>query len=208
MRRTLPQIPVVIAALAAAGALGLAGCGLGSTQPDESTSRSASTEHSSTAPSATPSTSTSAGTTPPASPPLSPPRGTITAPLFTPPSVEIPTASPGKPPSKPKGVSLTVTGVVGSGVENGCLLLSPGMGGPTYLLIGGDRSQLTPGARVRVTGSVRTDVATTCQQGTTLEVGSVQVLDSSARFPQRNQPTAYVASRLLPRAVALAIGGR
>lgn len=78
---------------------------------------------------------------------------------------------PQKPPSV---VVITVTGVVSPGVESGCRILSPlsGTGGPGYLLLGGDAG--TPyGEPVRVTGELRPDLLTTCQQGTPLLVSSM-----------------------------------
>jgi hypothetical protein len=61
-------------------------------------------------------------------------------------------------------------------VEGGCLgLKADGTDGfKTYELLGGDRSVLTPGSRVRVSGRVRSDVATTCQIGTPFEVASAE----------------------------------
>jgi hypothetical protein len=68
---------------------------------------------------------------------------------------------------------LTLTGVVTStAVEGGCFGLRTDA--KTYELLGGDRSVLTVGARVRVTGRVRTDVATICQIGTPFEVISAE----------------------------------
>jgi hypothetical protein len=52
-------------------------------------------------------------------------------------------------------------------VEPGCLLLDG------YLLVGGDRDQLRPGARVAVTGRVDSGLLSTCQQGVPLVVASV-----------------------------------
>lgn len=62
---------------------------------------------------------------------------------------------------------ITVTGTVEAGVESNCLLL----GG--YLLLGGDRALVKPGARITVTGRSEPDTLTTCQQGTPLRVESV-----------------------------------
>jgi hypothetical protein len=61
-------------------------------------------------------------------------------------------------------------------VEGGCWgLKADGTDGfKTYELLGGDRKVLTAGARVRVTGRVRRDVATTCQIGTPFEVISAE----------------------------------
>ncbi|MET8119164.1 hypothetical protein [Micromonospora sp. NPDC005189] len=75
----------------------------------------------------------------------------------------------GKPggPSTPPGVgNTTLTGTVQSGVEPNCVLLDG------YLLLGGPRDVLTPGARVEVTGRVEPDMMTTCQQGTPFVVSS------------------------------------
>jgi hypothetical protein len=55
---------------------------------------------------------------------------------------------------------MTLTGTVSAGVEPDCLLLDK------YLLVNGPRDVLRPGARVTVTGRVRSDLMTTCQQGT------------------------------------------
>jgi hypothetical protein len=63
---------------------------------------------------------------------------------------------------------VTVTGTVGAGVEPGCLLLDG------YLLVGGDRSTLQPGARVVVTGRVDRSLLSTCQQGIPLVVASIE----------------------------------
>ncbi|HEX5543073.1 MAG TPA: hypothetical protein VFX60_16175 [Micromonospora sp.] len=65
-------------------------------------------------------------------------------------------APPGMPTTKPQ----TLTGTITEGVEPNCLLLDE------YLLVGGPRDVLRPGARVKVTGQVRSDLMTTCQQGT------------------------------------------
>jgi hypothetical protein len=63
---------------------------------------------------------------------------------------------------------MTLTGTVTTGVEANCLLLDG------YLLVGGPREQLRGGARVTVTGRVRADLMTTCQQGTPFLVESAQ----------------------------------
>ncbi len=59
-------------------------------------------------------------------------------------------------------------GTVDQGVEPGCLVLGQ------YLLIGGSQDLLKPGASVSVTGTVATGMATTCQQGTPLQVEKVE----------------------------------
>jgi hypothetical protein len=76
------------------------------------------------------------------------------------------------PPTRPAG-KVTVTGTVTAGVEPGCLLLDAGAGGP-YLLVGGDRSELSPGRRVAVTGRVDRSLLSTCQQGEPLVVASIE----------------------------------
>lgn len=65
---------------------------------------------------------------------------------------------------------ITVTGVVQEGVEAGCLLLVPDLSNqPPFLLLGGDRGVLVPGARVRVVG-VPENTAGWCMQGQPLRV--------------------------------------
>jgi hypothetical protein len=75
----------------------------------------------------------------------------------------VPTTEPAPPAGE-----VTVTGTVSEGVEPGCLLLDG------YLLVGGDRDQLRPGARVAVTGRVDRGLLSTCQQGVPLVVASVE----------------------------------
>jgi hypothetical protein len=70
----------------------------------------------------------------------------------------------------PTGAPVRVTGTVTEGVEHGCLVLTHE--GTTYLLLGA-HDQLPPGTRVTVEGTLPDDVATTCQQGTPLLVGTV-----------------------------------
>jgi hypothetical protein len=62
--------------------------------------------------------------------------------------------------------TIMVTGTVTPGVEAQCLLLD------AYLLIGGPRDVIVPGARITVVGRPRPDMLTTCQQGTPLLVES------------------------------------
>ena len=68
------------------------------------------------------------------------------------------------------GREITVSGVVGAGVESGCLVLSAK--GRTYLLLGG-KGRLEVGQQVQVVGRLVPDAVTTCQQGTGLAVESV-----------------------------------
>ncbi|MFC7483435.1 hypothetical protein ACFQX7_30260 [Luedemannella flava] len=74
-----------------------------------------------------------------------------------------------------------MTGIVEAGVESGCLVLNPVSGQlppvtSQWLLIGGDRTILVPGARVQVIGRVRHDAASYCQQGYPLEVLAAKVV--------------------------------
>ncbi|GIF16119.1 hypothetical protein [Actinoplanes teichomyceticus] len=75
---------------------------------------------------------------------------------------------------KPAAGSTTVTGTVASGVEPGCLILRAGK--TTHLLIFRDealRASAAVGSRVRVSGTPRPGLMTTCQQGEPFEVSSV-----------------------------------
>ncbi|MFG3419530.1 hypothetical protein [Micromonospora sp. NPDC048063] len=79
-----------------------------------------------------------------------------------------PTKRPGRPTSSPPAGGTTLTGTVTPGVEPNCLLLG------NYLLIGGPRDVLKPGAKVTVTGRVQPDLLTTCQQGTPFQVDTAR----------------------------------
>jgi len=67
-----------------------------------------------------------------------------------------------------EGQPMTLTGTVSPGVEAGCLLLD------NYLLLGGPRDVIRPGARVTVTGRVRPGMMTICMQGTPFVVDSAE----------------------------------
>jgi hypothetical protein len=95
--------------------------------------------------------------------------GAGNAPATTP----APTPSVSPSPS-PSGPTVTLVGEVQAGVEAGCLVLQAEQGGGSWLLLGGDRSVLRPGARVEVTGSEARDIATTCQQGRPFTVRSAR----------------------------------
>jgi hypothetical protein len=141
-------VPVLLAALLATGVAGCAGEG-----GSAGTGSGAAT-----------------GTPDPTPPPAAtrPPIGG--QPQATPPAAGSGAASP--PPVLPKpvgpktGPRLTLTGTVTEGVEHGCLLLDG------YLLINGPADIVRVGAKVRVTGTVRTDLVSTCQQGTPFMVTS------------------------------------
>ncbi|MFL6127978.1 MAG: hypothetical protein ACJ73E_02805 [Mycobacteriales bacterium] len=91
------------------------------------------------------------------------------------PATAAPTTPPVTPrPTKPadpsgSGRPVTLDGVVDSGVEPGCKVLTAA--GGTYLLLGGD---VPVGVPVRVTGVLQPGVLTTCQQGTPIRVTRVQ----------------------------------
>ena len=93
----------------------------------------------------------------------------------TAPTTAAPTTTPGgvTRPTPPAG-DISVTGTVTAGVEGNCLLLQA-QGGP-YLLIGGDRAKLRPGALVAVTGRVDRDLLSICQQGLPLVVTSIKAV--------------------------------
>ncbi len=64
-----------------------------------------------------------------------------------------------------------VTGTVGTGVESGCLILSTTL--EVYQLLGA-RRDLRTGSTVTVEGVLRTNLASTCQQGKPLQVTEVR----------------------------------
>jgi hypothetical protein len=85
------------------------------------------------------------------------------------PSPPLAKSSPPRTPASPQPPQVrTLTGTVGAGVEPNCVLLDG------FLLVGGPRDLLRPGARVTVTGRVRSDLMTTCQQGTPFAVESAK----------------------------------
>ena len=78
-------------------------------------------------------------------------------------------------PDKPEDGTVTVSGRVSLGVEPGCTLLEGN--GRLYLLLGGaDVAGLKEGDGVRVTGTADPELMTTCQQGTPLQVATLEVL--------------------------------
>ena len=114
----------------------------------------------------------------------SPSVSTATAPTTPIPTVSLPTdptllpTPPGRNPSprpiKPSGANapkiVNVTGTVTEGVEPGCLLLD------NYLLVNAPTSLVYAGVKVRLTLEVRTDLVSTCQQGTPAMITSAQRL--------------------------------
>jgi Protein of unknown function (DUF5818) len=108
-------------------------------------------------------------------PTTSEPPVTATAPAPTAvPIAPAPTAAPIAPATQPDGdrrppVRVVATGRVEAGAGPGCLLLATDQG-RTWLLVGGDRAVLTPGARVRVVGQPAPARTGGCLQGEPLRV--------------------------------------
>jgi hypothetical protein len=109
---------------------------------------------------------------------------TAPAPVAPSPSLSLPEdptllpTPPGRNPSprpiKPSGANtpkiVNVTGTVTEGVEPGCLLLD------NYLLVNAPTSLVYAGVKVRLTLEVRSDLVSTCQQGTPAMITSAQRL--------------------------------
>lgn len=91
----------------------------------------------------------------------------------TPPTLPSPEPiRPGDPSLSPQpSGEVVVTGEVFAGVEPGCTLLRTDTG--DYLVFGPVAEQLRVGSTVTVRGQVRSDLLTTCMQGTPLEVQEV-----------------------------------
>ena len=114
----------------------------------------------------------------------SPSLSTVTAPAAPSPTLTFPAdptvqpTPPGREPSprpvKPSGANtpkvVNVTGTVTEGVEPGCLLIDD------YLLVNAPTSLVYAGVKVRLTLEVRTDLVSTCQQGTPAMITSAQRL--------------------------------
>ena len=83
---------------------------------------------------------------------------------------ELPSGKPGVMP--PMRDPIVVTGVVEVGVENGCTVFRTDTG--LYQLMGSADPLIQPGARLTIVGRPRSDVATTCQQGTPMTVLEVR----------------------------------
>jgi hypothetical protein len=88
-----------------------------------------------------------------------------------------PTTTPRPTPTTAPGSTgkseITATGTLRDGVEPGCVLLQSEQG-TVYLLVGGDRSKLTAGGRVQVTGRLSPDLLSICQEGQPLLVRSIK----------------------------------
>lgn len=77
----------------------------------------------------------------------------------------------GVPPvTSPAGQQLTLHGTVQEGVERGCLLLKDATTGQQYNLTGGDAAVVKVGANLTVTGVIRKDLMSYCQQGQIFQV--------------------------------------
>jgi hypothetical protein len=76
-------------------------------------------------------------------------------------------------PSGPKGVAVVVTGVIEAGVESGCFVLTPDKGGEKYLIMG--QSKPPTGVPVTVHGVTQPGTVSYCQQGTPLQVSTVEL---------------------------------
>lgn len=80
------------------------------------------------------------------------------------------------PPKKTTaGVQVTLRGTPREGVEHGCVVFAAD-DGITYELMGGDPALMNGESRLEVTGTIRTDVASTCQQGPILAVTSMRAI--------------------------------
>src|ERR671930_277144 len=69
-------------------------------------------------------------------------------------------------------IKVVATGTVQRGVEPGCLILDTGK--ERFVLLSKDKSKLTAGSKVEVTGVRSAGQISYCQQGTPLEVQSVK----------------------------------
>ncbi|WIM97676.1 hypothetical protein ACTOB_001224 [Actinoplanes oblitus] len=104
-----------------------------------------------------------------------------TAPSAAVPSAAVPSTAPASPrpelttTGKPAGgTTTTITGTVVAGVEPGCLLLQAASA--THLLVFDDeslRAAAPVGSEVRVTGTPKPGMMSTCQQGEPFIVSSV-----------------------------------
>jgi hypothetical protein len=117
-----------------------------------------------------------AGCSGPDDEPASAPAPSITAPT---PEAPAPTTAPVAPATQPDdsqatAVRVIATGLVRAGGGPGCLLLA-GDRGRVWLLVGGDRTALAAGARVRVVGRPLATQSQTggCLQGEPLQVVTV-----------------------------------
>jgi hypothetical protein len=97
---------------------------------------------------------------------------TTTAPTTAPTTTAPPTT--GKPGGGKQGTNVTVEGVIEQGVEPGCYVLTPTTGGQKYLVLG--QTKPPTEVRVRVHGVTQPGTMSYCQQGTPLQVSTVERL--------------------------------
>jgi hypothetical protein len=90
------------------------------------------------------------------------------------PPLVVPSESPRLVLPSTSGSEITITGTLQEGVEGNCVLLKTPE--RLYQLIGGDRSklQVSPSAKVTVTGRIAVGMMTTCQQGTPFQVTDIR----------------------------------
>jgi hypothetical protein len=107
-----------------------------------------------------------------------PAGGTATTPATTAPTTTTPptTTPPATTPTGKSGSGTTVTveGVIEPGVEHGCYVLTPTSGGQKYLVLG--QTKPPTDVRVRVHGTTQPDTMSYCQQGTPLQVSTIERL--------------------------------
>jgi hypothetical protein len=101
--------------------------------------------------------------------------GPSTPAATTPPATTRATTPPTTYPTVPAPV-VRLQGVVRAGVEMGCMLLDTEANAPAYLLLGGDRTLIKPGARLVVYGRYAPGTISFCMQGVPFQVVGVQPL--------------------------------
>jgi len=75
--------------------------------------------------------------------------------------------------------TVTVTGIMHTGVEAGCWLIRADATGTEYLLIDAPEALRIDGLRVQVTGEIKTDIVSYCMQGSAaLQITSYSILSS------------------------------
>nr|MDT0661636.1 hypothetical protein [Micromonospora sp. DSM 115978] len=157
MRKIRTAAVATLAGLALASSA-LAGCGASGDSPDQPGGTDQPGGN----------VTSTAGPSGPSEPAAIPPTGPGEPSVAPPPARPGRTLTPGPPGAVQPTGTITISGTIVEGVEVGCVLIDD------YLLVGGDKALLRPGARVTVTGEIRSDLMTTCQQGTPLLVLSAK----------------------------------
>jgi hypothetical protein len=85
------------------------------------------------------------------------------------------THDPAPPKKTAAAGEVTLRGTPREGVEHGCVVFAAD-DGVTYELMGGDRTLMNGESRLEVTGRIRSDLASYCQQGPILEVTSMRAI--------------------------------